>query len=235
MTVALILAAGKGTRFQSPFPKQLVLLNGKSILEYSLDIVEVLNDIELTMLVIDPSYEETYRAVAKKYSKKIEFCEGGLTRQESVSNGLKGINELILQKESLKVLIHDSARPFSRKVFQNVLNKLKTEEAVVPVLKTKDTIYVIKDKEVVDIPCRDHLFNVQTPQGFSFSAIFDCHKMADKKKMHTFTDDGSLYSTFRRSQPAIVAGEQLNFKITDKKDMLLGEYYLSKEKKVDKH
>jgi 2-C-methyl-D-erythritol 4-phosphate cytidylyltransferase len=230
MTVALILAGGKGTRFQSPVPKQLVLLNGKSILEYSLDIVEVLNDIELTVLVIDPSYEQMFRGIAEKYNKKIEFCEGGSTRQESVYNGLTRINELIPLKEKLKVLIHDRARPFARSVFQSVLKKLKTEEAVVPVIKTKDTIYIIKDEKVVDIPCRDHLFNVQTPQGFSFSAIFDCHRLADKKQMHTFTDDGSLYSAFQKTQPAIVAGESMNFKITDKKDMLLGEYYLSKEK-----
>ncbi len=230
MTVALILAAGKGTRFQSPFPKQLVLLNGKYILEYSFDIVEVMNDIELTLLVIDPLYEAKFRDITKKYKKRIEFCEGGSTRQESVYNGLTRINELIPQKEKLKVLIHDSARPFARTVFQNVLNKLKTEEAVIPVVKTKDTIYVIKDEKVVDIPCRDHLFNVQTPQGFSFSAIFNCHRLADRKQMHNFTDDGSLYSTFSMSQPAIVAGESMNFKITDKKDMLIGEYYLSKEK-----
>src|SRR6056297_617828 len=150
MNVALILAAGKGSRFDSSFPKQLVKLNDKSILEYSLDIVEELDSIEMTVLVIDPFHERLFREIASKYEKGIEFCNGGSTRQRSVYNGLKHIKKIIPQTESLNVLIHDSARPFALTIFNNVLEKLKTEEAVVPVIKINDTVYVIEGQKVVD-------------------------------------------------------------------------------------
>lgn len=228
MNVAIILAAGKGKRFDSLFPKQLAELNGKTILEYSLDIVESLASVEMTILVIDPVYETTFKKITQKYTKRIELCPGGATRQQSVYQALELLSEMIIKKEEMNVLIHDSARPFAQSVFKRVLNKLNTYQAIVPVVKTKDTIYVIKDKQLVDIPCRDHLYNVQTPQGFSFKKIFDCHKIAIEKMKFDFSDDGSLYLAFQKNQPVIVDGDQMNFKITDKKDMLLAEYYLSK-------
>ncbi len=229
MIINVLLAAGKGTRFGSSFPKQLVELNGKPILEYSLDIIACLEDIEMTMLVIDPLHEKLFVEIASKYDMPVEICEGGSSRQQSVFNGLKRLEELIPKNEQSNVLIHDSARPFARIVFQNVLEKMKNEQAVVPVIKAKDTVYVIKAQKIVDIPCRDYLFNVQTPQGFSFHRIYECHKMAHEKQLFTFTDDGSLYAAFQKSQPAIVDGDQMNFKITDKRDLLLAEYLLTKE------
>lgn len=230
MNIALILAAGKGTRFGNSFPKQLVELSGKTILEYSLDIIESLEEIEMTMLVIDPLHEKLFKDIVSKYHKHIEMCKGGITRQQSVFKGLKRLDELIPKNKQTKVFIHDSARPFARIVFRNVLEKLEIEDAAVPIIKSKDTIYVIKEHTIVDIPCRDYLFNVQTPQGFSFEKIFKCHKMARVKQQMTFTDDGSLYATFQKTQPAIVDGDQMNFKITDKRDLLLAEYLLTKER-----
>ena len=227
MNVALILAAGKGVRFDSSFPKQFVQLNDKSILEYSLDIVEELEGVEMTVLVIEPTYEKKFREITSQYKKRIELCPGGFSRQQSVYKGLKKIKENFKITETINVLIHDSARPFARTVFYNVLEKLKTEEAVVPVIKTKDTMYVIEGQKVIDSPCRERLFHVQTPQGFSFNGIFNCHKIADEKYMRDFTDDGSLYLKVEKRQPAIANGDQKNFKITDKKDLLLAEYYLS--------
>ncbi|MFP4461412.1 MAG: 2-C-methyl-D-erythritol 4-phosphate cytidylyltransferase [Thermotogota bacterium] len=228
--IALILAAGKGTRFESPFPKQLVPLNGKAILTYSLDIVENMSDLDMTMLVIDLLHKRLFREIADKYKKRIEMCPGGSTRQQSVYNGLKYIKKIIPQTDTINVLIHDSARPFATTVFKNVLSMLKKEEAVVPVIKPKDTNYLIEDQKIVNIPCREHLFHVQTPQGFSFPTIFDCHKLTAEKQMNTFTDDGSLYYKLKGKSPTVVDGDQMNFKITNKKDLMLAAYYLSKEK-----
>jgi len=227
MNVALILAAGKGQRFDRNVPKQFTSLNGKPILEYSLDIVEGMRQIDMVVIVTHPAYEQTVREIGEKYKKTVMICEGGSTRQESVFNGLKRMKEISPFSDSSNVLIHDSARPFAKNVFHRVMEKLKNENAVVPVIKTKDTIYVIKKNKVVDIPCRDYLFNVQTPQGFSFPVILDSHAKAVQQRLLAFTDDGSLYAAIQKSQPAIVDGDQMNFKITDQKDRMLAEYYLS--------
>lgn len=234
MNIALILAAGKGQRFDRNIPKQFVSLNGKPILAYSLDIVEEMEQIDRIVIVTHPAYEQTVREMGEKYKKTVMVCEGGSTRQESVFNALRRMKEMSSFFDASNVLIHDSARPFAKNVFHRVMEKLKTEKAVVPVINTKDTIYVIKNKKVVDIPCRDYLFNVQTPQGFSFSMILDSHAKAAQQKLLAFTDDGSLYAAIQKRQPSIVDGDQMNFKITDKKDRILAEYYLSHGKDLSR-
>ncbi|HPF17813.1 MAG TPA: 2-C-methyl-D-erythritol 4-phosphate cytidylyltransferase [Thermotogota bacterium] len=230
MNIALILAAGKGQRFDRNIPKQFASLNGKPVLEYSLDIVAEMEQIDRIVIVTHPDYEQTIREIGRKYSKTIAICEGGSTRQESVYKGLKRIKEMRSFSDASNVLIHDSARPFAKFVFHRVMEKLKTEKAVVPVINTKDTIYVIQKNKIVDIPCRDYLFNVQTPQGFSFPLILESHVKAAQQKLLTFTDDGSLYTAIQKCQPSIVEGDQMNFKITDQKDRIIAEYFLSHEK-----
>ena len=229
MNIALILASGKGKRFDQNYPKQLYKLNGRSLLEYSLDISEELDAIDLSLIVIDPAYNKVYKDIIKKYKKPVELCTGGSTRQKSVYNGLKHIKAFVNPPERTRVLIHDSARPFARNVFVRVLEKLKSEDAVVPVINSKDTVYVISNHQVTDIPCRDSLFKVQTPQGFSFFLILECHKISDREQQLPFTDDGSLYYRIKGKSPTVVDGDQMNLKITDKKDLLIAESYLAKE------
>src|SRR6056297_1901969 len=121
MNIALILAAGKGIRFDQQSPKQLYKINGKTIIEYSLDVVEGLEAIDWTMVVIHPPRQKDFKEIIRRYNKRVEICKGGSTRQESVYNGLTRIKETISGTEGVKVLIHDSARPFSRDVFSRVI------------------------------------------------------------------------------------------------------------------
>ncbi len=228
MIIAVILAAGSGTRFDKALPKQFYKLRGKALVEYSLDIVEALEQIDFTILVINPSHESEYKKIIGKYTKTIEICPGSTTRQGSVYNALKHMEKNCDVGEDTKVLIHDCARVFSRGVFLNVLEGLKAHWAVIPVVNVKDTVYVVKNDEVVSIPDRRELVRVQTPQGFSFFRLLQCHERA-KVTGGSFSDDGSLYLTYDGKGLSLCKGEQGNFKITDKDDILLAEYSLLKK------
>lgn len=228
MRVAIILAGGNGTRFDKTLPKQFYKLNGKTLVEHSLDIVEALEQIDFTILVTNPSHEREYKKITDKYAKRIEICPGGITRQGSVYNALIFLENKSCTTEDTHVLIHDCARPFAKNVFLNVLKCSKDHSAVIPVVGVKDTVYVVKNDEVVTIPDRRDLVNVQTPQGFCFLRLLRCHKEA-KANHRTFSDDGSLYLTYEDTTLNMCKGEQGNFKITDKDDFLLAEYYLSKK------
>ena len=151
---------------------------------------------------------------------------GGKTRQQSTFNALK---YLVKQKEKLKVLIHDVARPnFSAKLLKSILKKMKNANAVVPKIKIQDAVKQIIDsskEEYIVSKKRDNLFLTQTPQAFNLKEIYHLHKInSDKYK----DDDISLYMNLNKVK--FIEGEKSNFKITEKSDFEnLKDIYKSKQ------
>jgi len=226
MMIAVLLAGGNGTRFGSGRPKQFSSLDGKALLEYSLDVITSIKAIEKTILVINKRFESDYDRILKKYTHEIHKVEGGDTRQLSVYNALMFIEKEMKPLKDTDVLIHDSARPFSKTVFENVINGMVFENAVVPAIPLADTIYKCENNIVSDIPSRDQFVKVQTPQGFKFYKLLDCHKKAYGKKDVIYSDDGSLYLKYSNDSLKIVEGDQNNFKITKAVDLDIAQYIL---------
>lgn len=142
-------------------------------------------------------------------NKKIFYVEGGNTRQESVNNALKYV-------DSDYVLIHDGARPFvSKKLINNVLINLNTNDAVIPTIFVTDTVKIVRDNYVVKTLKREELRNVQTPQGFKTSIIKKAHEMA---KTNMFTDDSSMVEEILNCKVYAIDGEFSNIKFTIKDD-----------------
>ncbi len=136
---------------------------------------------------------------------------GGKTRTESVYNALKEVTGDI-------VLIHDGARPYA-----TVEQCAKCSECVeqygsaITAMNATDTIAVVKDGSIADIPDRNALFAVQTPQGFKTESI----KAAYEKAMQsgeTFTDDSSVYSRYISPARICNCGSAANKKLTFRED-----------------
>ena len=108
MAIAIILAAGTGERFSKQKPKQLAEVNGKAIVEYSLQAFEEHSEItEIILVMKENQIQEFEHAFRDKYKKLTLFVNGGMSRAESSANAL-----FSLQTHSQeKVLIHDAARP----------------------------------------------------------------------------------------------------------------------------
>ena len=148
---------------------------------------------------------------------KINIIEGGSTRQKSVYNALKCVNNPY-------VLIHDGARPLITKdIIQNTMETTVKYNAVSVMTKTTDTIKEVDDTgRIIRTIDRSKLYNTQTPQGFKTSLIVDAH---EKLKDGNYTDDCSMLEELN-IPVYIVNGDYTNIKITVKNDLDFAKIYI---------
>jgi 2-C-methyl-D-erythritol 4-phosphate cytidylyltransferase/2-C-methyl-D-erythritol 2,4-cyclodiphosphate synthase len=198
---AIILAAGKGYRYSKTIPKQYTLLDNELIINYSLKIFSELKPIKKIILVINrPQFTKFKDQVYK--NKKIIIIEGGKERKDSVFLALSKLKK----NNYKKVLIHDAARPFLKKILINKIIKFsKKNDAVIPYITNTDTI-VFKNK-ILD---RKKVLSIQTPQCFSYRKIFSLHKEYKNKK---FNDESSLFF-LKNFKVKKILGDYDNIKIT---------------------
>ena len=128
----ILLAAGDSKRLKSNTPKPYNKVNGKTLLEHSLDTFHDFKKIKKTLIV----YNKKHKKYLNKLSlKNILMIIGGKTRQESTFKALKKIKKIGCNK----VLIHDVARPFpSKKIINDIIINLKNYHAVVPLIKSNE-------------------------------------------------------------------------------------------------
>ncbi|HWH17292.1 MAG TPA: bifunctional 2-C-methyl-D-erythritol 4-phosphate cytidylyltransferase/2-C-methyl-D-erythritol 2,4-cyclodiphosphate synthase [Allosphingosinicella sp.] len=170
-TVALIVAAGSGSRAGGEIPKQYARIGNKSVLAYAVDRLRH-PLIEEIHVVIGPGQEERYEEAIGGRSLPSPII-GGSTRQQSVRNGLEA---LAAEGGVDAVLIHDAARPFASGVMiDRLLSALECAKAAVPVLPVADTL-AIGGETLGDTVPRDKLLRVQTPQAFNFEAVLAAHR-----------------------------------------------------------
>lgn len=207
ITIALIVAAGRGTRLGGDVPKQFRLLGGKPMFMWSMETFGDHSAIDAACVVTSES--------DKNFFSSPRTIRGGETRQESVRLGL----EALASEKPARVLIHDAVRPFvSSVLIDRVAQALDEADAVAPVLPVTDTLRRQAGKSY-DTVSRDNLFRAQTPQGFRFDAILEAHRRFAKEPV---TDDLALAERAGLSI-ATVAGEEMNFKITTPEDFALAE------------
>ena len=162
--VALIVAAGSGSRAGGRVPKQYRKLAGKALLAHAIDHLAHPR-IDAVQVVIGQGQEAAYREAVGSRPLPTPVI-GGATRRESVINGLAALGEAEI------VLIHDAARPFlPGVVIDRLLDALEEHDGAVPALPVVDTL-ATRAGESVD---RDALVRVQTPQAFRLDAIRAAH------------------------------------------------------------
>ncbi|MBO4703998.1 MAG: 2-C-methyl-D-erythritol 4-phosphate cytidylyltransferase [Bacilli bacterium] len=224
MNIAIVLAAGKSERLNDiNVPKQLYLLNNVPLFMYSVLTFNNLEDIdEVYVVTNEECYERINQYLNLYHLEKVKgIILGGATRQESVYNALKKLEESGVKDDDI-ILIHDAARPLMDKfiVLDNIAG-VKMYDAVTTAIKVKDTI--IKGEDALDgFVDRNELYQAQTPQSFRFRIIKDAHDNAIKKNLMNMTDDSALVK--ENGQPVhIVKGTTANFKVTTIDDLKLLE------------
>jgi 2-C-methyl-D-erythritol 4-phosphate cytidylyltransferase/2-C-methyl-D-erythritol 2,4-cyclodiphosphate synthase len=115
-----------------------------------------------------------------------------------------------------KILIHDAARPNpSKKLINEIISKLKKNDAVVPTIKVNDATKRTKKNIIFKNVQRKSLRFAQTPQGFTFKKIYEKHK----KNINAAFDDDSALLTEDDEKVITINGSKLNLKITDSEDL----------------
>jgi 2-C-methyl-D-erythritol 4-phosphate cytidylyltransferase len=221
MNFAVILSGGIGTRMQmGDFPKQYYKVNGKMILEYTLDKFEESGQVDAIVIVMAPVWRAQLEAdLSAKYRKLIGFAEPGAIRQESILSGIQFCMERSDAAED-KVIIHDGVRPLvSCGLIGRCFDALSEYEACLPVIPATDTIYCSEDGKGVDkLLDRSKLFMGQSPETFYLHQYYKAHE----GKSHAFL--ASMRGTTEIAYAAgmkicMIEGEALNFKITYPPDL----------------
>lgn len=216
--VAIILGAGNGTRMKSEVSKLLLTIDGKTVLQRSVEAFLCVSDIDEVIITARQQDVEEFANIID--NERVTFVIGGDTRQQSVANAIDTIEDAQL------VAIHDGARPLvTPRVIEDTLRAATEYGAAATGIMVKDTIKVIDDDGfVVNTPARSTLFAVQTPQIFDFALYKDALELA-KQHNKDFTDDCQLIEYYNKPVK-MVMGDYSNIKITTPEDIPLAENIL---------
>jgi 2-C-methyl-D-erythritol 4-phosphate cytidylyltransferase/2-C-methyl-D-erythritol 2,4-cyclodiphosphate synthase len=206
----VILAAGTGKRFSKNTLKQYQIYKNRPVIDHS--IIKALKSKLFKKVIIVVKNEKN-----NSYSNSsIKVIKGGKERSDSSLLALKYLKKF----KPTNVLIHDAARPdFSINLLKKIIKNLKKHKAVIPALKSKDTLkYKIK-RNYYNLD-RNNSFLTQTPQGFRFSKLLDL----STNNKNLITDEATLFIN-QNEKIKFIDGEDNNNKITFKKDLNLTKNY----------
>lgn len=217
--IALIVAAGRGTRAGDGVPKQYRPVGGIPVLRRTAQRFLAHEMVDQVCVVIGPDDRAAHDEALNGLTV-LPPIVGGASRQDSVRNGLEGL----AAHAPATVLIHDAARPFvDDATIAAVVNALGTFNGAIPVLAASDTLKRLNGNVVEATIPREAIAAAQTPQGFRFAEILDAHRKAEGRAL---TDDAAV-AEFAGLSVAAVAGARTNFKLTTPEDFAMAEALLN--------
>ena len=223
--VAVVLGGGTGTRFGAAVPKQLLVLNGQTLVEHCVAAFAIAPGIDEILLVMPPAYhDEAKRLVGTQVSAIIE---GGGARSDSVRNALAHIAARH-DPASTGVLIHDAARPLvTEQIIADCMRALQEHDAIGTAVPTSDTILAVANGVIAHVPPRETLYRAQTPQCFRLSVIARAHALAAADPAFSPTDDCGVVLRYLPATPVhVVPGSESNIKVTYPSDLAIAEALL---------
>ncbi len=209
--VAVIVAAGTGSRAGGDTPKQFRLVGAKPLLRHSYEAL-ISHPLIESVIVVVGSGQEEIAAKSLFGLPEAVFVEGGRTRRESVQRGLEAIAE---QGGARNVLIHDGARPFlSSQIIDRLIAALDIHAGAVPALPVVDSL--ARGRTTMENTVeRDGLWRIQTPQAFHFDAILSAHRAWNETEEPS--DDARMVMA-RGFEVAIIKGDEKLAKFTFAED-----------------
>jgi len=225
---ALIPAAGSGARMGNELPKQYLSLNNRPMIYHAIYTLCQNQFIAGVFVVLAPSDSEWLKYEWSEFSEKLVVLScGGLTRADSVLNGLTAAKQKDLVDTDDWILVHDAARPCLTSIqLDKLINELATDDVggllAVPVadtLKRSNT-----ENRVAHTESRENLWQAQTPQMFRYDLL--THALRSATSINV-TDDASAVEALG-FQPKLVLGDAYNFKVTYPQDLALAELIIQK-------
>lgn len=221
---AVVVAAGRGVRMGAAVNKVLLPLCGEPVIRHAVCAFCEADEIDGVVVVASADETEQMRAALCGIEKVCAIVPGGLTRQESVKNGLDA-----LPKEARIALVHDGARPLiSRELIARCIRQTEDCGSAVVCTPVTDTVKVEKDGCVVRTLDRSQLRAVQTPQCFFAGELKAAYEAAARDGV-SVTDDASVMEHARHSVHLLESSE-VNFKLTTPEDLRRAEDIIGERK-----
>lgn len=199
-------------------PKQFLLLNGKPVLQRSLEAFAAF-DPTMTCIVVLPETQISYwKDLCEKYSCNVPHVvvSGGKERFDSVKNGLKAISA-----EGF-VAVHDGVRPLvTMEMLRDGFETAEKFGSAIPYVDSVDSLRMI-DGETSKTLDRTKIKRIQTPQIFDVSQLND---VMDVEYRLEFTDEASVWELAGKKL-YFYKGSDQNIKITTPSDLKIAEALL---------
>lgn len=220
MNIALLTAAGSGTRTHQDIPKQFIHVNNKPIIIYTLEAFQKHPNIDAIVVVILKGWSEILWAYAKQFNiTKLKYVVfGGESGQESIYNGLKEIQKNYSEDDV--VMVHDGNRPLvSQDIITDSLVTYKKYGCAVAAIPCTEVVFVSKDREASSesIP-REKLLRTQTPHTYQVKELLEAHEEARLKGITNTAASCSLFECFGKKS-YFSMGSEKNLKITTAEDI----------------
>jgi len=223
MNIAIIAAAGSGTRMASDRPKQFLLLAGTPVIFHTLKSFEQCDSIHEVIVVLPAEESAGFLSLAGKFGvrKVARVVPGGATRADSVKRGLLAIRSATAEI----VAVHDGVRPFVTVAeIDATVAAAREDGAAILVARVTDTIKQVNGETIVTTLDRGSLRRALTPQCFQYELLRQAYQQADVNDA-SLTDESALVE--KLGKPVrIVEGSARNIKITTPDDLAIAEAFL---------
>lgn len=225
MNSAIIVAAGSGERFRSEIPKQFLEINGRPLIEWTVERVHAAPSVDLIILVLAEDHIHRFDELRADFPKLTAIVAGGQSRAESVRNGLAAV-----AADCEIVAVHDGARPLvSVDEIERTISAARSTGAACLMGPVTDTIKSIRGGEIAATLDRDKLRRALTPQAFRVDVLKSAFGSADLTD--AVTDE--CYLVEKLGHPiSIVEGSPANIKITHPEDLILAKALMERENGV---
>src|SRR5579883_456371 len=233
---AIIVAGGSSTRYRKEqvdhtLPKQLEMLGDLPLYLHVFRTFSLIASMHTIVLVGReediPIMEKGVRDFGTPVTWRV--VKGGLTRQESVYNGLRALDG---HSPIRIVLVHDVARALVDDiVILSIIGAAREHGSAIPGIEVVDTIKRVVDHEIVETVSRENLWRAQTPQGAKIELLRAAFEAAKASGFHG-TDESQLLECIGE-QPRLVRGSDLNFKITYLADLERARYIVKNMQAIE--
>ncbi|MEZ9452896.1 2-C-methyl-D-erythritol 4-phosphate cytidylyltransferase [Vibrio splendidus] len=224
--IAVVPAAGVGSRMKADRPKQYLQIHGKTILEHTVE--KLLSHPQVSKIVVAVSDDDPYYPeLPLNLNPQVMRVSGGTERADSV---LSALDYIAQQQLSDWVMVHDAARPCIQlsDIDKLISGAMTHDVGAILAAPVRDTMKRGAQGQIEHTVDRVDLWHALTPQMFRSKPLRKVLSEALQQGV-SITDEASAFE-WKGLSPALIAGRSDNFKITQPEDLALAEFYLSQNK-----
>lgn len=233
MVYGVILAGGVGKRMGNDKPKQFLTVGDKPIIIHTIEKFIVFPGFDKVIVLCPEQWIAQTKSLIKKYvgdNENLVVIQGGDTRNETIMNAIRFIEEEGNLDDETIIVTHDSVRPFvTHRILKDNVEAAEKFGACDTVVAATDTIIQSLDNTVIsEIPDRSKMYQGQTPQSFKAAKLKYLYESLTQEEKDILTDAAKIF-VIKGEKVQLVEGEVFNIKITYPYDLRVAEALIKGE------